>query len=1411
MRLLLLFIFGMSVSAQTTVYTKVTSGTCETNGYTLPIVYDCGNAAAQFGYPGSWTQMGCWMMTSKMWFNDGWERIQGTYHEGSGAYLFSNDEAPFTYVQPQVVEGVPGPVVDHEQSDWFDCPYVDSRNRAQLSDTCPCECSGFGGDGEVKINAVRYQSDICFSVNPDYYSFFPYGCFVFGDRAHWNGDQDSVVKCKAKSDDNIYDAPCLCRFHGADCANTDGTTKNGADCVCGTTACTSETSHTDGTGLYCYSDFNRCSKSVIPVCGNKDGTAANSADCACGTADCDAATGRFCFAAENRCGAPTCGNKDGTAANSADCACGTADCDAATGLFCDAANNKCYDNCANTDGTVHNTANCTCGTTYCYMPATCTHPNPSWCDGNFCDISKNRCAATRNCPKTAGEYGNPDFGCMCGNRAEKCDLATGLRCFAAENRCRRAPCYSTDGTEINVLNCACGTADCDLTTGRFCFAAENRCALPNCGNTDGTVANTANCACGTANCTGSALFCDISKPQCDDVPYCTHTNGTVANDNNCACGTNDCDAATTGLFCDISKNRCDDVPYCTHTNGTVANDNNCACGTNDCTGSALFCDISKNQCDDVPYCTHTNGTVANDNNCACGTTDCNATTGLFCDASKHQCDDVPYCMAGTEVNSGNCMCGTRECDSSTGLFCYAEQSLCAAYPNPRALYTDVSSGTCVTNGYEYIEDMTACQLAAVQVGYKYTKTVNLATTNVVHGCFKWDTPSGISKIAYNGQAPESLFGTPTCDDGNPHDGCICLLFSGPACANTDGTANNTANCACGTANCTGSALFCDAAKNQCDNVPYCANTDGTVANDNNCACGTTDCTGSALFCDAANSACANRVIPVCGNTDGTANNTANCACGTNDCTGSALFCDAAKNQCRGVPYCTNTNGTVTNDNNCACGTNDCDAGTGLFCDTGNNDRCSPVTTCGNTDGTAANDNNCACGTTDCDAANTGLFCFADENRCRFANCGNQDGTAANDNNCACGDVDCTDTALFCDAVENQCDDVPYCVITNGTAANPGNCACGVVDCWSGNGLFCEASQNLCVPYANPRKVYPVITSGTCSSHGFTLPSNGFVCEAPAGARGWYISGTPDYSSSYGVHHPSGCFRLGSELKFNTDLGESFECSSSQPCMCAEFTGPACEHGDSLTENDVTCVCGTSGTCTSVTGMYCDAATSQCAKRPSYPTCTNTDGIAANDNNCACGNTDCDASTTGLFCFWGYGLDNRCDFAPCTNTDGTANNTANCACGNTDCTGSALFCDAANSQCADRVIPVCDNQDGTAPNDNNCACGTTDCDADTGLVCDATNSQCSPGQCTIIDGTATVGTKCACGTNDCEAGEFCTSSLDRCASVPLRDDECTYVKQAYDGAGCDSTCGSAWCETLQAGYNDVSRSSRCCPL
>ena len=202
------------------------------------------------------------------------------------------------------------------------------------------------------------------------------------------------------------------------------------------------------------------------------------------------------------------------------------------------------------------------------------------------------------------------------------------------------------------------------------------------------------------------------------------------------------------------------------------------------------------------------------------------------------------------------------------------------------------------------------------------------------------------------------------------------------------------------------------------------------------------------------------------------------------------------------------------------------------------------------------------------------------------------------------------TGLICDTSNNdRCSAIPTCATTDGTAANPANCRCGTTDCDADTtGLFCHAPQNLCADYAHPRKVYPIVTSGTCEGYGWIADKA--ACEATAGQAGWSDTTAHTYSTT---NKPRGCYDTrsstsGGSLWFNTNTASTISCdySNSKACLCAAFTGPACPHDDGATANPAPCVCGTSGICNSYTGFFCDAAKNQC---DDVPYCATTDGLS----------------------------------------------------------------------------------------------------------------------------------------------------------------------------------------------------------
>ena len=149
--------------------------------------------------------------------------------------------------------------------------------------------------------------------------------------------------------------------------------------------------------------------------------------------------------------------------------------------------------------------------------------------------------------------------------------------------------------------------------------------------------------------------------------------------------------------------------------------------------------------------------------------------------------------------------------------------------------------------------------------------------------------------------------------------------------------------------------------------------------------------------------------------------------------------------------CTIVDGSTPNEADCSCGSNECTSnvygtGTGLICNAG---TCSRPADCTEGENAAS----CACGTVDC-TSNTGLFCSLSENKCRKKPCDVTNGSSTNDGACECSTVStkfqnlvspypietvtvdntCTvESGLYCFADENRCahDGYGYSVVTTG--------------------------------------------------------------------------------------------------------------------------------------------------------------------------------------------------------------------------------------------------------------------------------------------------------------------------------------------------------------------------------------------
>ena len=157
----------------------------------------------------------------------------------------------------------------------------------------------------------------------------PPGCyFKPGNADSFGIDRQLQFMPAASTGPCSTDRICAC-WLGAACTQNSGALVNPSTCRCGTKICS------NSTGLFCYTDANQCSASVIPVCEVVSGTTENANNCTCGSSECDTTTGLFCLASSNQCKKNAlCTNTHGSSVNTNDCTCGSSPCTTSTGLFC---------------------------------------------------------------------------------------------------------------------------------------------------------------------------------------------------------------------------------------------------------------------------------------------------------------------------------------------------------------------------------------------------------------------------------------------------------------------------------------------------------------------------------------------------------------------------------------------------------------------------------------------------------------------------------------------------------------------------------------------------------------------------------------------------------------------------------------------------------------------------------------------------------------------------------------------------------------------------------------------------------------------------------------------------------------------------------------------------------------------
>ena len=957
---------------------------------------------------------------------------------------------------------------------------------------------------------------------------------------------------------------------------------------------------------------------TLPACTNTDGSAPNSDDpCICGNMVCRDTASRYCYESESRCSQFA--NAKFTFIERTSGVCGDSIVEFPVGDLGLTRGLKECEEGATALGWPFTTA---VGVIDNYLPYGCIlHTGYGHLYFNRYTTTKTcqtyaKCmcpVAGPVCTNTDGSARNSGNTCLCGTVA--CDATTGLYCDASKNHCdKMAGPYSDAYFIVTSGTCAYNgygyiedAATCEEAAEQLGFSDtsavddgqyQKTFDPPGCYFEDGRLkisvddVNTAVDDRNTGDCSNSDQC--LCKRM---LPTCPHHDGATANPAACVCGASGACTSATGLFCDTSNNdRCSQFATCSNTDGIMANTADCACGTADCDATSLYCVASKSLCSPSPICSNTDGSTGNSADCACGTANCDGTTGLFCFADDNRCRFATCSNTdGSTANSADCACGTEDCDATTGLYCDASKNHCDKMAGPYSdAYFIVTSGTCASNGYGYIEDAAACEAAAGQVGWSDTTAGTSSWTSYPRGC--WDTSSSTSGggLIFN----TNTASTESCDYSSSQ-ACLCA-FTAAVCPHHDGATANPGPCICGASGgCTSATgFFCDTSNNdRCSQFATCSNTDGSTANSADCACGTTDCDGTTGF-----------------------------------------FCFADENRCDFVP-CVNTNGMVVNSKTCTCGNADC-KDEKLFCDTSNNDRCSSTHKCANTNGMVVNEDNCACGTADC-TTDTGLFCDKSKSHCdNFPYCANTNGSTVNSADCTCGPAVCdASSGRFCYAPENLCMDFAHPrrigkFVTSGKCTDYGyDVITNVETCtWTARVMGrralhlspAESVSSSTRPYGcyepswgglvfNPNTG----TSGSCESY----PSAGCLCTV-TGPACPHDDGTTDNAGS--VTYNVGWCKCGNKVCTSNSHGQC----TGMVCTAASNTcsrPQACTNTDGSAVNSAACACGAVD-CAG--GDYCWESHSRCAQ---IPRCAVTDGSAPNSAECACVTIDCKG---GEYCLYG---------------------------------------------------------------------------------------------------------------------------------------------------------------------------------
>jgi len=205
--------------------------------------------------------------------------------------------------------------------------------------------------------------------------------------------------------------------------------------------------------------------------------------------------------------------------------------------------------------------------------------------------------------------------------------------------------------------------------------------------------------------------------------------------------------------------------------------------------------------------------------------------------------------------------------------------------------------------------------------------------------------------------------------------------------------------------------------------------------------------------------------------------------------------------------------------------------------------------------------------------------------CQNYDCPNTKGTVANEEtyDCKCGSSDCSaSTGFYCIVSDSKCSAGKPCESSNGSSNNNKDCKCGNSICVPSTGYFCTAEVSLC--------------STTCVAGKFRN-SETTNCDVCAVGRYRSLDNDPPHTC---IDCAAGKFNGNNDLD---DSSKKFhlaceDCSVGLHSLkgasvCGNLL-PECQSDTATNEIDPVdqCTCG-GNTCTAITGLRCNVATSTC--------------------------------------------------------------------------------------------------------------------------------------------------------------------------------------------------------------------------